>query len=133
MVLRWTGSCLCGRCRYEFDNDPARAGYCHCSMCRRATGGPFAVLVQLSLSDFRWTGMGPSAYRSSPIATRGFCPSCGTPLYLQYDDDPFIRITLGSLDQPEKIHPNSHYGIEGRLDWVDCGAGLPEEETKERF
>ncbi len=102
-------------------------------MCKKATGGPFAVLVQARIDDLAWTAGTPTSYRSSPIATRGFCGKCGTPLYLQYDGDELIRVTVGSLDRPEKISPAGHYGVESRLDWADCGRGLPEEETQERF
>ncbi|WP_245512244.1 GFA family protein [Rhizobium leguminosarum] len=60
-------------------------------MCKKATGGPFAVLVQARIDDLAWTAGTPTSYRSSPIATRGFCGKCGTPLYLQYDGDELIR------------------------------------------
>ncbi|MBX4858854.1 GFA family protein [Rhizobium sophorae] len=133
MAARWTGGCLCGSCRYEFAGDPPLSGYCHCDMCKKATGGPFAVLVQARIDDFAWTAGTPTSYRSSPIATRGFCGKCGTPLYLQYDGDDLIRVTVGSLDHPEKINPSGHYGVESRLKWANCGRGLPEEETQERF
>lgn len=128
----WGGGCLCGSRRYRFLNAPRYAGYCHCTMCRRATGGPFAVLVQVKLSQIEWTAP-PAVYRSSPIAERGFCPICGSPLFLQYDDSEFIRVTAGTLDHPDRIMPAGHYGIESRLPWADCGTGLPEEETRERF
>ncbi len=81
----------------------------------------------------RWTKEQPSVYRSSPIAVRGFCPDCGTPLFLKYDDDHRIRLTVGSLDDPGRAEPTSHYGIESRLGWVRSKPGLPEEETQERF
>ncbi|MBY5840463.1 GFA family protein [Rhizobium leguminosarum] len=133
MAARWTGGCLCGSRRYEFAGDPPHSGYCHCDMCKKATGGPFAVLVQARIDALAWTVGTPTSYRSSPIATRGFCGKCGTPLYLQYDGDELIRVTVGSLDHPEKIDPAGHYGVENRLKWADCGRGLPEEETQERF
>mgnify|MGYP000285292272 CR=1 FL=1 len=129
----WTGGCLCGARRYEFDGAPPHSGYCHCNMCKRATGGAFAVLVQARRAKLKWTGPPPAVYRSSPIATRGFCPECGSPLFLQYDDDELVRLTVGSLDNPESIHPAGHYGVESRLSWADIGSGLPEEETKEKF
>jgi hypothetical protein len=128
----WTGGCLCGGRRYRFRSAPRYTGYCHCNMCRRATGGPFAVLVQANISEIEWTAP-PAWYRSSPIARRGFCPDCGTPLFLQYDDSEFIRLTAGTLDHPDRITPAGHYGVESRLAWADCGPGLPEEATKERF
>lgn len=129
----WTGGCLCGVRRYAFEGDPPHSGYCHCDMCKRATGGAFAVLVQARRAQLRWTGKPPAVFRSSPIATRGFCPECGTPLFLQYDGDDLIRMTAGSLDHPERIEPGGHYGVESRLRWADIGPGLPEEVTKERF
>ncbi|MGH6747343.1 GFA family protein [Novosphingobium sp.] len=39
------GSCLCGACTYEVEDDFEYALICHCSQCRRATGAgskPFA-------------------------------------------------------------------------------------------
>ncbi|MBB3290868.1 MULTISPECIES: GFA family protein [unclassified Rhizobium] len=130
---RWSGGCLCGSCRYEFSGDPLHAGYCHCNMCKRATGGAFAILVQAPLAAFEWTKGKARIFRSSPIAIRGFCPDCGTPLFLQYDDDELIRVTIGSLDHPERVVPETHYGVESRLDWADIGSDLPQEETRERF
>ncbi|MFC3727062.1 GFA family protein [Neoaquamicrobium sediminum] len=128
----WNGGCLCGSCRYTVSGKPSHVGYCHCSMCRRATGGPFAVLVRVEGQIVEWSRV-PASYRSSPIATRGFCPTCGTPLYLQYDGDSRIRLLVGTVDQPDSFVPQSHYGVEGRLKWIDCNAGLPEEETTETW
>lgn len=132
-IQEWTGGCLCGRRRYRFKANEPYAGYCHCSMCRRATGGSFAVLVRTQANTLEWLKETPALYRSSSIAQRGFCPDCGTPLFLQYDDDDLIRVTAGSLDHPELIEPQGHYGIESRLNWADCQGHLPGEETKERF
>ncbi|RWY79881.1 GFA family protein [Rhizobium leguminosarum] len=98
-------------------------------MCKKATGGPFAVLVQASLEAFRWTKGLPRSYRSSPISTSGFCDLCGTTLYLHYDDDELTRVTAGSLDYPERARPTGHYGVESRLG----GRGFPEEKTQETF
>jgi hypothetical protein len=102
-------------------------------MCRRATGGPFAVLVWWQADAVQWTGAYPHVRRSSPIAERGFCGACGTPLLLRYDGEDRLALTLGSFDDPAPLRPTHHYGIEGRIDWVDCGAGLPGKATEQRF
>jgi len=130
--MEWTGRCLCGRRSYRAVGEPMAQGYCHCSMCRRATGGPFAVLVRFEAVE--WLGEEPAVYRSSPIAERGFCPDCGTPLFLRYDKDKRLRMTAGSLDNPELVEPDNHYGIESRLPWTsELGPHLPQERTRERF
>ncbi|KAA1183964.1 GFA family protein [Rhizobium tropici] len=102
-------------------------------MCKRATGGAFAILVQPPLAAFKWTKGKARSFSSSPIAIRAFCPDCGTPLFLQYDDDELIRVTVGSLDHPNQVVPRTHYGVESRLDWAEIGSDLPPEETRERF
>jgi len=97
-------------------------------MCQRASGGPFATLVWFAGTDVIWTGA-PASYRSSPVARRGFCAACGTPLFLLYDDDPKIALMLGAFDDRAALVPTNHYGIESRLPWVDIGADLPGKPT----
>ncbi|MGO4837622.1 GFA family protein [Rhizobiaceae sp. 2RAB30] len=62
----WDGGCLCGHCRYSVQSSPSHVGYCHCDMCKRATGGPFAVLIRVEKADVGWTNP-PASYRSSPL------------------------------------------------------------------
>ena len=40
-------------------------------------------------------------------------------------------ISLGSLDEPEKIKPEHQYGVEARLSWFATLPGLPGEKTTE--
>lgn len=77
------GGCLCGIVRYRLTNTP-RVHYCHCDMCRRATGSAFAVLAWTPVDALFWTSGRPKYRRSSPLAERGFCENCGTPLTLTY-------------------------------------------------
>jgi hypothetical protein len=101
-------------------------------MCRRAAGGPFAVLAWMPDDAIYWVGV-PSFRRSSSIAQRGFCANCGTPTSLKYDGTNEIALFIGLFDQAEKLIPTYHYGIEGRLPWVDIGSGLPEKRTEEHI
>jgi hypothetical protein len=132
--MELTGGCLCGSVRYTAEGPP-RVHYCHCNMCRKATGSAFAVLAWVAAKNLRWHGTATRRERrSSPIAARSFCPRCGTPLTLAYDDRPErLALHAGTLDEPERFAPASHYGVEGRLAWVDCGTGLPEKATAEHW
>src|SRR5437764_544567 len=40
-----TGSCLCGRVRFELRGAPETAPHCHCTPCQRRTGTAAAALV----------------------------------------------------------------------------------------
>jgi hypothetical protein len=127
-----TGGCLCGAIRFAVETSPRSVHYCHCSMCRRATGGPFAVIVWFPVTAVRWQSAHPQSRASSAIARRSFCSTCGTPIFLQYTDSDELGFMVGTFDDPNKFVPQYHYGIEGRLQWVDAGALLPPgRETEE--
>jgi hypothetical protein len=103
-------------------------------MCRRATGSAFAVLSWVPADSLRWVGEGrPTDRRSSPIARRGFCGRCGTPLTLAYDGGDEVALHAGTFDRPEAFAPGYHYGVESRLAWADCSSALPAERTRETW
>jgi hypothetical protein len=129
--MNTTGGCLCGAVRFAVEGPPSTVHYCHCSMCRRATGGPFAVLAWFRRDHVTWGSEAPRMRRSSSIAQRGFCAHCGTPLLLAYDGKDEVALTVGSLDDPGRFLPDHHYGVESRLPWADCGDGMPESATRE--
>lgn len=125
-VLR--GRCLCGAVAFEVTEAPSSVHWCHCGMCRRATGAASAVLVWAPRAAVRWTGE-PARYRSSTVAERGFCRGCGAPLFLSYDRSDKMALTVGAFDDPAPLRPTHHYGAESTLPWDDRDDGLPREET----
>lgn len=72
------GKCLCGAIEVDAP-DHEDVGLCHCSMCRRWSGGPmFAVHCGPGVS---FSGQEPARYQSSDWAERGFCAKCGSHLF----------------------------------------------------
>ena len=126
-----TGGCQCGAVRYALYAPPERQHLCHCRMCQKAVGNVFAALAPVRRRDFAWTRGTPAIYRSSSVAERGFCPICGTPLSFAYVKSEWLDVTIGSLDQPERVPPLLHYGVESRVPWLHDIAGLPEKVTGE--
>lgn len=127
------GGCLCGGVRYRLTSAP-RVHYCHCDMCRRATGSAFAVLAWFPSDQLLWTRGKPKFRRSSPIAVRGFCPGCGSPLTLVYDaNQAEVAMHAGTLDAPEQFEPRYNYGASQKLGWICCGIDLPDLNTEERW
>ena len=86
---------------------------CHCRMCQKAFGSFFAPLTGVPLEKFELTRGELAIFKSSDQTERGFCRNCGTPLTIHDVDSPRIAVSIGSLDEPEKVepqHPVRHRG-----------------------
>lgn len=113
-----TGGCQCGGVRYALYETP-ESTVCHCRMCQKAVGGPFAAFCKVKTLAFAWTRGEPSSFRSSSVAERHFCSACGTPLTFRYLDGDAIEVTTGSLDDAAAAPPTMNFGSESRLPWID--------------
>ncbi|HEY0033940.1 MAG TPA: GFA family protein [Devosia sp.] len=120
-----TGGCQCGAVRYRVGVQPSNVHVCHCRMCQKAVGGPFAVICPVLKTDFAVTRGEIGWFHSSALARRGFCRDCGTPLIFDYPDFPDIGVLAGSFDQPDRVPPVVQYGIESRVHWWHGIEGLP--------
>lgn len=123
-----TGGCQCGAVRYASEGAPDNVHVCHCRMCQKAVGGPFAVIVPVPKSGFRVTRGEMAWFESSAVARRGFCRDCGTPMIFDYPHDPGLGLMAGSLDRPDLVPPVVQYGIESRVPWFHGLPGLPGDE-----
>lgn len=120
MTKTITGGCQCGRIRYTATLASDDAYWCHCKMCQKATGGIAAAFVQLPRDALVWERE-CDWYHSSPIARRGFCSACGTPLAFDFlDPAEDLDLTVGSLDDPWPLKPILHAGAESIHEaWLD--------------
>jgi hypothetical protein len=96
--VKLAGRCLCGAVRVAAQVPEAHFGACHCSMCRRWTGGP--LLAVHCGTEVKFTGEEQIAtYASSEWAERGFCRRCGTHLFYRLKQDGQYALPLGLLDE----------------------------------
>jgi hypothetical protein len=117
------GHCFCGFIRYQVSGTPFHETNCHCSICRRTSGAPFVAWFTVKRADFTLLTGEPASFRSSDHGTRTFCPHCGTQVTFQSTHNPDeIDVTIGSLDEPERVPPRDHTHVSSRLPWVDLGA-----------
>ena len=128
-ALRIEGGCQCGAVRYACAAALEYMHFCHCRMCQRAVGGPFAALGAVRREALQWTEGAPAFYASSNVARRGFCAACGTPLVFEYLDSTHINLTLCSLDDPSAFAPARHFGIESQQPWLHLADDWPREPT----
>jgi hypothetical protein len=125
------GSCLCGKVRYEVRGRPLLMYYCHCIMCRKATGTSFATNMQVRQEDFSiLSGQNAlKAYRSSPVEFRHFCSTCGSPVFSEAEHRRgILPIRCGLLDGDPGVRPSHHLYVDFKAPWDVILDGLPEYE-----
>lgn len=121
------GGCHCGWIRYEVHAAPFHETNCHCSICRRTTGGTYVTWFSVPKAAFKFRSGHATRYASSGWGNRSFCPRCGTQLTFEdarYPDE--IDVTTSSLDDPQRLPPKDHTRVSAKLAWVELGATLPQ-------
>lgn len=131
MADKMTGGCACGRIRFAATVADDEAYLCHCRMCQRASGNVSLAMKTMEQSDIAWEAE-PDWYRSSPIAQRPYCASCGTSLGFRYDKDTTkMDLTVASFDDPARFVPKHHFGTESLHEaWINT-TGLPRMRSDE--
>jgi hypothetical protein len=124
-----TGACLCGSLRYEVDGLAESLVHCHCSMCRKHHGAPFASVVAVAGDAFRWLhGEGSVAeYASSPRRARAFCAVCGSVAPTRLGDRVLIPAgnLLGGLGEVRAVH----VFVGSKATWHTVAGALPQYDT----
>lgn len=126
------GGCHCGALRYEFSGPLRDVAHCHCSTCRRVSGGLVTTWITLPLGAFTWVKGAPARYDSSSSCARYFCPQCGAHLALVTHLSPeSIDVTIATLDHPEQAPADRHIWVDSRLPWLHLDEHLPEEREEQ--
>jgi hypothetical protein len=112
------GSCLCGALSYEIEGELDGVWMCHCSNCRKTSGGMGNTILIVPRERFRWrTGEDHRVtYAPRPTYSITRCKTCGTPLPAE-EDETNIYVTAGTLDEPLGAGIKSHIFYGSKADW----------------
>jgi hypothetical protein len=124
-----SGSCLCGAVKYEIDGALAPIQFCHCHMCRRASGTAFAANMPVAEGDFRVVAGAASLKRfeSSPGKERLFCAECGSPIISRAVAAPgVVRLRVGTLDAAPDAALAFHFNVASKAEWWPITDDLPQ-------
>ncbi len=102
--MKAKGSCLCRSAKFSFELKNKHFDACHCSMCRRWSGGPAMTTEAAGKIEFEGEE-NISLYSSSDWAERGFCRKCGSNLFYRFKDKSlnFFSFFLGTLENNEEF------------------------------
>ena len=123
------GACLCGTVTYELQGEPRDMMHCHCSICRKIHGTPFATYI--SVEGVRWlTGQDHIAsYQSSHNFHRCFCNRCGSVLPETVDGADYSFAPAGGLIDPVDLRPHKHIFATSKASWYRIADDLPRYAT----
>ncbi|KAA0970671.1 GFA family protein [Aureimonas fodinaquatilis] len=100
---RLSGGCLCGNVRFSAVPEKLEMDVCHCSMCRKWSGGVFMAVpcgdsVEFVKSDTLET------YKSSEWGERLFCRACGSSLFWRLQSPHQYVVAMHAFDDISQFH-----------------------------
>jgi len=129
-----TGGCLCRAVRYSIDGAALQTRSCWCRVCQYIGAGsatinacfPSAALtVSGEMRDYSMVA------DSGAVAHRRFCPTCGTHLFSASEARPhLVFVRVGSLDEPEGVHPDMTIWTASAPSWACFDPALPQLERQ---
>lgn len=125
------GGCHCGALRYRLEGNLTDIAHCHCSICRRVSGGLVVTWLTLPRSGFQWLTGEPNCYVAPASCSRYFCGQCGAHVALVTTHSAqTIDVTVATLDHPEWVRANRHIWVGSRLPWLHLDEDLPSEDEE---
>ena len=125
------GTCFCERVTYEVVGSFSKLMHCHCSKCRRWTGGPFATVGAVRRDHVRITNGTEllETYCPVPEDFRNFCGHCGSCVFVGPLDDPSqkpLGVSMGTIIGDPGHRPDCHIFVGSKAAWYDIPDTLPQ-------
>lgn len=118
------GQCNCGAVAFEVDAPLSDVFVCHCSICRRFTGGNGIAVVVVDNQVFRWLrGQDQIKIWKKPGADwqACFCRTCGSPVPGP-NDDRRTFIPAGLIDEGGgALRVARHIWVGSKAVWDEIG------------
>lgn len=123
------GSCLCNSVRWDVDGPLGHMSHCHCSICRKAHGAPFATYVSTAAGNYRLLAGADEIrqHQCSPRLTRAFCATCGSVVPMLVGSRAVIP--AGCLDDDPGIRPAMHIFTASKAAWHPINDDLPQHDA----
>lgn len=107
------GGCLCGAVRYRLMARPFAINACHCTDCKKSSGGAFGLFLHATTEMLEHESGDLARYRKTAESGREIdiarCAACGTRLWHEPLAAPAFRfVAAGTLDESAWAIPTSH-------------------------
>ena len=123
-----SGSCLCGKVRYQFEGPVRVFQYCHCSRCRKFTGSAHASSILIDPSNFEWLSgeehVGRFELPEAKHYATSFCKNCGSSLPCLSKSGKAVNVPAGTLDEDPEARPIKNMYYADRAAWYEDASSL---------
>jgi hypothetical protein len=116
-----TGSCGCGRVRFELSEPAKLAGYCHCTRCQKRTGVAASAQARIDGLSVRMLAGEEliSGWRHPDGgAEKCFCSVCGSHLFSRdADDQRVMSVRMSAFDGDPGVRPSFRAFVDYAAAW----------------
>jgi hypothetical protein len=124
-----SGGCQCGKVKIDVTGEPMVAVNCHCLVCQRLSGSGHMYFLVYPAASVTITGE-PSKFsyvaESGKMATRYFCPACGSQLYGTSEQMPgAYGINASCLEDTSAYRPRLTAFAKRLQAWDQLAEGIP--------
>ena len=118
MALR--GSCLCGAVQFELTGEFEPRSFCHCTTCKRLSGGVGTANGRVRSDSVRITAGAEElrTYQPEEGTAKTFCSVCGSNLFGGgWPETEFASVRLPAIDTPFEGRPSQHIFTRSVAPW----------------
>ena len=128
MSTAYSGSCLCGKVRFEVNGEFESFFLCHCEYCQKDTGSAHAANLFSTSARLHWL-CGENDVRTFDLPStrhsKSFCATCGSALPKLQMHGALLVVPAGSLDCDVSIKPTAHIFVASRANWDQALEHVP--------
>lgn len=123
----YKGSCLCGQVTFEASEFSQKAAACHCTMCRKFHGAPFAVLVQVGYFQYLTGADSIREFTGSNETVRTFCERCGSSIGFRAAGacENEFEVAVACFDEEIPVKIDAHVFTAYKASWYEPDNNIP--------
>ena len=116
------GGCNCGALRFRLTAEPLTAYLCHCHLCQKRTGSPFAMNVVFPATALEITAGEPFELPrdlGGGLRSVSFlCGQCYSRLWTRRDGAAVVNVRGGALDDAGDLRPVAQLWTSSAQPWA---------------
>ena len=128
------GSCWCGAVRFEVREPFVNASFCHCTSCKRISGGVGTANGRARTESIDVVAGREllTTYQPDEGSAKTFCSVCGANLFGGgWPDSEHASVRLSAIDEGLEQRPQAHNYVRSVAAWETLpDDGLPRHEVR---